>query len=177
MKKNIILVFITVVVCSAIFLFIGKSMQKGKTAWIDINKVYNEFVYKKELEKKLTQTQQARKALIDSLEFELQMLSREIQTENGKDKNKISVFEFKRENYLNKKNEAEQDNAVLQKTYNTQILNQLNQYLKDYGKKENLRYILGSDGSGALMFATEEDEITEAAILYINERYKGKTEE
>jgi outer membrane protein len=176
MKKNILLVFITIVVCVATFLFIGKYNQGGKIAWININKVYNEFVYKKELETKLTHTEQARKVLIDSLELELKVLSRAIQAEGGKDKNKISVFEIKREKYLEKKNESEQDNAVLQKQYNEQVLNQLNQYLKDYGKKENLGYILGSDGSGALMFAKEQDEITEAVIVYINERYKGNTE-
>jgi outer membrane protein len=176
MKKNILLVFITIVVCVAAFLFIGKSNQGGKIAWININKVFNEFAYKKELEAKLTHTEEARKALIDSLEFELKMLSRAIQAEGGKDKSKISVFELKRENYLNKKKESEEDNAVLQKTYNDQILNQLNQYLKDYGKKENLRYILGSEGSGALMFATDQDEITDTVIVYINERYKGNIE-
>lgn len=176
MKKNIIIGSVFVLLFSVVFFFIGKSRSQDKIAWVNINKVYNEFTLKKELESKLTQTQNARKKVLDSLEFELKVLSREIKTEEGKDKNKIRLFELKRENYLNKKSEVEIDNDVLQKKYNEQILNQLNQYLKDYGKQENFRYILGTDGSGSIMYATESDEITEGAIKYINEKYKGKTE-
>lgn len=176
MKKSIIVCILSVLISSVVFFFLGKTNPGDKVGWINISKVYNEFVFKKELEGKLTKTQQARKAIIDSLEFDLKILSREIKTEEGKDKSKIELFQLKRESYLNKKSELENDNEVLQKQYNEQILNQLNQYLKDYGKQKHLRYILGTDGSGTLMYAIEEDEITEDVIKYVNEKYKGKTE-
>ncbi|HSH68252.1 MAG TPA: OmpH family outer membrane protein [Bacteroidia bacterium] len=175
MKKNAYLIIITILLCSIVFFLINRTNQNGKLAWININKTYNEFVFKKELETKLATTQQVRKKIIDSLEFELKVLSREIKAEEGKDKNKISVFETKREHYIGKKNELDEDNAVLEKQYNDQIINQLNQYLKDYGKEQGFRYIFGTDGSGSLMYAVEGDEITEDAIKYINEKYKGKT--
>jgi outer membrane protein len=176
MKKYIILVLIAVFISSGISFFMNKTMQAYKLGWVNIHKVYDDFVFKKELETKLTQTQQARKAIIDSLEFELKVLSQEIKSEEGKDKKKIAIFESKREYYINKKNELEEDNTMLQKQYNEQIVNQLNQYLKNYGKEKKLRYIFGTDGNGSLMYALEADEITEDAINYVNEQYKGKTE-
>lgn len=161
--------------CIALVLILSSCSNKGKLAWVNITEIYNEFHYKKELEKKLTETQQARKKVLDSLELDLKMLSREIQSEGGKSKDKISLFEVKRENYLGKKDQLDEDNAVLERQYNEQILNQLNQYLKDYGKEKGLRYIFGTSGTGSLMYAEEADEITKDVIVYINEKYKGKT--
>ena len=175
MKKNGLIVLITLIISFIGFSFITKSNKTGKIAWVNINKVYGGFEFKKELETKLIKTQEARKAVMDSLEFELKMLSREIKSEEGKDKSKISLFEMKRENYMDKKNQLEEDNSMMQKQYNEQILNQLNQYLKDYGKEQELRYIFGAEGSGSLMYAEGADEITEDVIKYINEKYKGKT--
>lgn len=176
MKKNIIICLITILLCSIIFFLINKSSHKDKIGWVNITKVYSDFVFKKELETKITKTQQARKAITDSLEFELKMLSREIKSENGKDQSKVSRFELKRENYIEKKKEFEEDNEMLQKQYNDQILTQINQYLKDYGKQKDYQYILGADGGGMLMYAIETSDITDEVIQYINERYKGKTE-
>lgn len=176
MKKNIILVLIAVLIGSSISFFMNSAMHSDKLGWVNIQKIYEGFVFKKELETKLMQTKQARKTITDSLEFGLKILSREIQSEGGKDKNKIHLFENKREYYINKKQELEEDNAMLEKQYNEQILNQLNQYLKNYGKENNLRYIFGADGTGSLMYALEADDITEDAIRYVNEQYKGKTE-
>lgn len=175
MKKNIIAAVVGIILIVIIVFLIFNKKDTKRIAWVNINKVYNEFVFKKELESKLTITQQARKTIIDSAEFELKVLSREIKAEKGKDKNKIALFEVKRENYINKKNELEQDNEVLQKQYNEQILNQINQYLKDYGKQNKYAYILGADGGGTLMYADETNDITEAIVSYINEKYKGKT--
>lgn len=176
MKKNIAIVLTSVLLCGAICFLILRNNGKDKLAWVNLTKVYNEFAYKKELENKLTKTQQARKTIIDSAEFELKVLSRQIKAEDGKDKSKIALFEVKRDNYLNKKKEFEDDNDVLQKQYNEQILTQINQYLKDFGKEGKYTYIYGADGSGGLMYASESSDITEEVIKYINEKYKGKTE-
>lgn len=176
MKKTILISVISSVICCTVFFFVFQSKQKNTIGWVNIGKVFNEFTFKKELEIKLKQTEQTRKAIIDSAEFELRVLTREIKAENGKDKEKITQYEVKRENYLNRKQEFENDNAAMGKQYNEQILTQINQYLKDYGKENSLDYILGADGGGGLMYAVEQKDITEAVIKYINERYKGKIE-
>lgn len=176
MRRKQLRTLIKLLLCIGPLILVScQSGTKGKLGWVNIKELYNEFEFKKELEKKLINTQQARKTVLDSLEIELKVLSREIQTEGGKAKDKIASFELKRERYLNKKEELEQDNTVLERQYNEQILNQLNQYLKDYGKEKGMRYIFGTSGDGSLMYAEETDEITKEVISYINEKYKGKT--
>lgn len=172
MKRRIACFFILSV---SAMLLMSSCSGNSKLGWVNINEIYTEFVFKKELEKKLLETKQARKGILDSLELELKILSKEIQSENGKSKERIALFEVKRENYLNKKQQLEDDNSVMEGQYNEQILNQLNQYLKDYGKENKFRYIFGTSGSGSLMYAEEADDITKDVIVYINEKYKGKT--
>lgn len=175
MKKNIG-IGLLIVVLIGIIAYLSLKPASGNIVWVNVQKVYDEFDYKKELEAKLLKTQEARKAIIDSSEFELKVLSREIKMANGKDKNKISLFETKRARYYETKEAFENDNANMQKQYNEQILTQINQYMKDFGLKKKYKYILGAKGDGDLMYAEDGEDITVEAILFINEKYKGKIE-
>lgn len=176
MKKIIMILscmigFLSVICIGGIYVY----QEKTKAGWIDLNKVYADFEFKKELENKLIKTQQARQTIIDTLELELKLLSRQLKTDNQKDKGKRDLFEVKKEEYYKKKKTFEEDNDALQKQYNDQILVQLNQYLRDYGDKHGYTYIYGADGTGVLMYADKSKEITNEVKKYINERYKGDT--
>lgn len=126
---------------------------------------------KKEYEKKYEKTELARKKITDSLELELRMLYKQLQEE--KQKESAILFEAKRESYLKQKNEFDQDNEQTKTTYNNQILNQINQYMKEYGKDRGYDIIFGAEGSGSVMYAKESIEITDEAVSYINKKYKG----
>jgi len=176
MKKIILLVSgVCVLVVIVVFVFF-KYCKNDRHVWINLNKVHGDFIYKKELEEKLIKTTTARKTIIDSMEFELQVLSKQIKAEKARDKNKISVYQVKLENYYTKKKELEENNAVMQQQYNEQIITQINQYMKDFGNEKGYDFIFGTDGSGVLMYANESLDVTKEAITYINEKYKGKTE-
>jgi outer membrane protein len=144
-----------------------------KVAWIKLQTVYEKFEYKKELEAKLLGVQQNRKYILDSLEFELKVLSNQITNDKGRDKEAIAVFQTKRDEYLNRKKTFEEDNAMLTGKYDEQILNQLNQYVKDYAEEQGYDIIYSADGSGAIMAASDDLEITDKITVYLNDRYKG----
>ena len=124
----------------------------------------------------LQQIKSTRKNITDSLEFDLKALAKQIQAEGQKDKAKITEFELKKQRYFEKKKQFDDDNVAVGKQFDEQIIAQLNQYVKDYGEKNGYTYIFGADGSGFLMFSVEKKNITDAVKVYINERYKGKTE-
>src|SRR5437588_436037 len=77
---------------------------KQKTAYIDIKKVFNGFQMKKELEEKFKQTQKVREKMVDSLSFNLKLMSKQLNEEkNAKkeiDKDRIYAFEYKREEFF-----------------------------------------------------------------------------
>ena len=147
-----------------------------KLAYVDNTRLFSEFTLKKELEMKLKKTKDARQAIVDSLEFGLKFLSKQIQSEKEKDKDKITLFQVKREDYIQKKKQFEEDNEALAKQYDSQIISQMNQYVKDFGNKNGYAYIFGADGSGFLMFSAEQNNITNEVEVYINGRYKGNAE-
>lgn len=147
--------------------------KRDKVAYIELNKVFEKFEFKNELEKKLLKTNELRKEKLDSLEFELNVLSKQLQAEKTKDSEKIGLFQAKRDYYFQKKQEFEEDNSALVNQYDAQILKQLTQYVNDFGKENDYSYILGADGNGTIMYGKEKNNITDEVINYINSKYKG----
>jgi len=170
-EKVILIILILLMFCLASYFVILLTIEK-KVAWINLPDVYKNFEFKKELENKLIKTTEARKMIIDSLELELRIISDEIQT-GKKDNNKIELFKQKRANYLTRKKVFDEDNYMNKEKYEEQIMTQLSQYVKDYGKEHNYQFIYGADGSGTVMYADEGMNITEEVKKYVNEKYKG----
>ncbi|MHB8259770.1 MAG: OmpH/Skp family outer membrane protein [Bacteroidia bacterium] len=171
MKKLIIFLIVLNTVFFSFYLY--ERLQVSKTAYISIQEVFNNFELKKEYEKKISLTKSSRKKIVDSLEFNLKILGKKIENENQKNKEDITVFEVKRSDYFEKKKAFEEDNLRQTKEYDEQIVTQLNQYVKDFGKEKGYKYIYGNDGNGSLMYAEEGDNITKEVTAYINLKYKG----
>ena len=173
-KKNSIIGLLAATLIAVLLVLFFKPGEK--TAYVDLNKLFAEFKLKKELEAQLEKVKGARKNIIDSLEFNLKMLATKIEAGGQKDKATIQEFEWRRQEFMEKRKQFEDDNAAVGKQYDQQIISQMNQYVKDYGNKYGYTYIFGADGSGFLMFSKDTKDITEEVKQYINERYKGKTE-
>lgn len=153
-------------------LFIYHTYFTSKVAYIDIPKVFNRFDMKKELQEKYKKVEAGRKRILDSLAFNLQIMSKKLQS-NQNDKQLIYEFDIKREDFFKQKSQIEQDNVALSNQYDKQILEQMTQYIIDYGKLNKLDIIMGADGNGVLMYANEKFDRSEEIILHINKKYKG----
>jgi len=172
--KKVIVHFIIISISVILALILNNVFfPKQKTGWISVPQVFNGFEYKKELEKKYTKSEEARKKIIDSLELDLKVLYKTIKTSKKEDVALNSKFEFQRQNFVEKQHQLEEDNANMKNEFNTQILNQLNQYVKDYGKENNYKFILGAEGNGSLMYGAESEDLTKEIITYINNKYSG----
>lgn len=145
---------------------------KKKIVYVKVSELYNDFEMKKELENTYLMIQKSRKHQLDSLELELKFLNSKINAE-GEKAELVHAFQVKRENYLLKKQQFEEDDAQMQQQYTDKIKKQLNQYVADFGKEKNIDYIFGAEGSGALMYAKEGDDVTKEALVYVNNKFKG----
>jgi outer membrane protein len=162
-----------VLVFGITFMFLGCKPEK-KVGFVKIQQVFVGFTYKKELENNLKAVSLKRKNLLDSLELELNILSKQLNIEKTKDSKKVAEFETKKEVYFNKKKSFEEDNERMVKQYDENIVKQLNQYVKDYGEKNKYQFIYGADGSGSLMYADTTYDLTNKIIAYVNERFSGE---
>jgi outer membrane protein len=144
----------------------------SKIAYVDIPKVFNSFQMKKELQQKFEQTSNARKKLLDSLSFDLQLLSQKLKDKKD-DPELMDRFSRKRQELYQRKKELDEDNSSLSSQYDKQILEQMTQYIIDYGKLHHFSIIYGAEGNGGLMYADEKYNISEEVIGYINNKYQG----
>ena len=176
MKKTLLNILVSGLVCAAA-LGIYHASLKSRSAYIDIKKVFDGFQMKKELEEKFKVTQKNREKVLDSLSFDLKLLSKRL-NELAAAKQEISKdlaysFEYKREEFLKMKNRFEEDNTALSQKLDGQILERLTQYVIEYGKENKYDFIYGTDGSGNLMYAKDMYNVSEEMISYINNKYKG----
>lgn len=164
---------LAILAISIIFCFSYVYYTKPKYGYIILQDVFNEFKLKKELQKKLEQVKSFRQKEIDSLKIDLTILSKKIQT-NVASKDEKDLFERKRIEFNQKMQIFEEDNAAMTKQYDNEIITQLNQYIKDYGTKNNYDMILGNNSDGSLMYGKEAFNITKDVTAFINEKYEGK---
>ncbi len=178
MRRNLIVVIVAVLLSTAVSVLVGKYTFKAKpVAWVELPKVFNDFEYKKELEKKYLKSEEVRKKILDSLELELQIMYKQFESKNEKDipDDVKAQFQVKRENYLRKKNQYDEENSQMKADFNSQIYKQLSQYTKDYGKEKGYSVVLGAEGSGVILYGDDENNVTEEVLNYINNKYKGLT--
>src|ERR1035437_6758618 len=146
----------------ALALYILYTKENTKTAFVKNTDLYNEFSLKKELEAKLLTVKNQRKTILDSLLLQLKLSSTEL--ENSKDEKEIRKFQLKKQAYLTKQKEFDEDSQRLAEQYSQQIWKQLNQFVNDYGKEYGYSFIHGATGDGALMYAQDKYDITKELI-------------
>lgn len=171
MKKQYWIILISLFVVTWALL-LWRTNGSAKTGYVDLKQVFDEFAYTQELKKDLVTVQAARQKLVDSMEFELKVLSKELEKSNTAELK--SKFDVKLESLMKFRKEAEQDNLALTEQLDSKILTQMNQYVKDFGKENGFDIILGSQGDGTVMYAEDNMNITKTVISYINKKFKGK---
>ena len=150
------------------------SYFKHKVAYVELQEVFNEFEMTKQYKGKLEAVVMSRKSIADSLELSLTAQSKSFTTASDRNSPQVQRFLYEKEYYMERMKQFQEDNIALKQKYDLEINKQINQYVKEYGEKNNYEFIYGADGSGVLMYAEEKLNRTEEVIKYINERYKGE---
>lgn len=175
MSRKVIIITTTVIIAAAAILGLT-AMDTGRSgiAYINTAEVYNEFTLKKELETKLNDVQTRRKTILDSMKISLQGLTMRMEQQTKLSEKEMNEFNQIRQQYMRTEQEFDEDNQALANQYSEQIWKQLNQYISDFGKEHNYKYILGTNGEGVVMYADESENITSQVKEYVNSRYGGK---
>jgi len=151
-----------IIICTFLLLFaslyLGRTLgnhhkEYFRTAYVDNTKLFQGFDEQQELAKKLEREVMLQNDRFDSL--------RSVYVANGQ-----PLEELRQQLRL----EEEQRSNM----YTDLIWKRLNQYTREYGEQEGYSYILGANGSGSLMYAGEDNDITEEVLAYANKKYAGK---
>jgi len=139
--------------------------------YVDINKLFNGFDMKTELEKSFQKDLSVKEKQLDSLSRIFQTKNTIYKANNTKEK-LVELQKIQEDLY-----QLDQEIKVFseQKTnaINSQIIGQMTQYIKDYGDKNNSGLILGLNETGNVLYGSEKLEITDEVLLFINDKYQG----
>lgn len=155
------------------WLVIGRETVNAKYAYVDVPRVFDEFLMKKELQKKYNNQMAGRKALVDSLGFQLQKTAIELENNPTPSPKELESFASRRAQYMELVKKFDEEDHQLNSEYDAQIFKQMNQYIRDFGEEKGYTMLFGSMGNGNIMYAEETVDKTDEVIHFLNEKYQG----
>lgn len=156
--------YITTVSAIAILVCIVSCSKKNDSeiVFIDTIKVFEGFDMKKDYDKKLENDLVKESQLMDSVN---QLLNKATQAND-----ELGILKLKKDYFLAEKILNEKFQKLSQK-YTSEVNERLNEYIKEFGKKNEYDFILGSSGQGNIMYVKEGHEVTSEVISFVNENY------
>lgn len=177
LKKLPLYLAIAALLLSLITLYFASS--SSELVYVDVNKLMEGYkktkTVKADFEKKATTMKGNVDSLVGNWQKELKLYEKERSSMSaGELKLKQELLQNKQQQ-LNGYQEAiqkkiqEEDKKVTQT-----IINDINDYVKEYGKKHGYKIIFGASGGGNIMYATESSDLTADVLKGLNNEYAKK---
>ena len=94
---------------------------------------------------------------------------------------KLKILKLKQELLGNKQQQINGYQEAIQKKIQEEdkkvtqtVINDINDYIKEYGKNHGYKIIFGASGGGNIMYADESTDLTEEILKGLNEEYVKK---
>lgn len=154
----------------------------SQLVYVDINKLMDGYkrtpIEKSKFEEKAKLMQSNVDSLVADWQNELKAYEKERSTMTKKE------LELKQELLGNKQQQLNNYQKAIQGKIQEEdqkasqtVINDINDYVKEYGKKHNYRIIFGASGSGNLMYANEAADLTEEVLEGLNTDYQAESKE
>lgn len=178
MKSNILYVL---VICSLLLGSIAtyKAFYANELVYVDVNKLIEGYKRTKAAKAEFDTRVSGMKSNVDSL---LSGWQKEL-TNYEKERNGLSAKELKLKQEL-LSNKQQQINSYQEsirrkiqeedKKITQTVINQINDYVKEYGKVHGYRIIFGASGGGNIMYADKASDLTEDVLEGLNSAYEKK---
>lgn len=144
------------------FIFSNLEDKNPQIVYLDNVAVFSGFNLAKDLNKLHQKELIHQKKKVDSLVGLLQADSKE------------EPMETQQRQFVFENNKLKEMGEYFQNEVSQQVWNRVNDYIQQYGKQNNYKIILGTQGNGNIMYGDKEVNITEAFIEYANKIYEGE---
>lgn len=174
-----ILIVISTVALVISFLAIYLATGNSQLVYVDVNKLIDGYsrtkIAKAEFEKKATTMKGNIDSLVTNWQKELQAYEKERSSLTPKE------LELKQELLANKQQQINGYQEAIQKQIQEEdkkttqtVINDINDYVKEFGKRKGYKIIFGASGSGNIMYADESSDLTEEVLKGLNAEYDQK---
>lgn len=165
---NGIALLIGLIALSAALYLVG---TRKKIAYVDNMYLFENSNIKKELFRKFENDKKIRKAVLDSLRFQLESMTNGLAMKEGSAG--YTQAKSLQETYYYKEQSFNEELKSLSDDYTSKVWAFINEHVLSYGKEQRYDYLLGANGQGSMMYANEKENISEVVLKYINEKYEG----
>ena len=139
-----------------------------KTAWMDGQKVYDEYNLTIERQESFLKQQNSKKLILDSLKNNIIALENDLRVKDNPKQDKVDKYQQLVKLYRGQMDKFERESADISNQYRNEILVKIQEKVKDFGKANEYTYIHGDWESGALMYADDSKNITLEIIEHLN---------
>ena len=171
--NNTLKVISTAFILSTVIVFVALNYAATKVAYVDNNKLIMEYNGAKkaqeEIKIKITQWQ----ANVDTLASELEQKVNDYKqqqiklTTKQQQSKEEELYKLQQEFYQYR--EAIQQKAAEEDAKVTaEVVEKINNFVKDYAEKQGLAFIFGASGNGNIVFANPDFDITQKIIDELN---------
>jgi len=153
--------------------------SSSELVYVDVNKLLDGYKRTKIVRAEFDKKANTMKANVDSLitgwQNELKVYEKERSSMSKKE------VELKQELLANKQQQISNYQQAIQKQLaeedkkSTQtVINDINDFVKDYGKKKGYKVILGAIGNGNIMYGEDASDLTDIVLEQINQEFEGE---
>ncbi len=175
-KLALPLSIIAIIAC----VFTAIQLQKSSNlVYVDVNKLLDGYVRTKIVRADFEEKAKTLNANVDSLMADWQKELKNYEKERSKMSRK--ELELKQQLLGNKQQQINNYQQAIQKQIQEEdqkatqtVINDINDYIKLYGKENNYRIIFGASGAGNIMYANEGTDLTEKVLEGLNAEFEAK---
>ncbi len=147
--------------------------------YVDVNKLLDGYKRTKIVKAQFEEKAKTLNANVDSLMTDWQIELKDYEKERSKMTKK--ELELKQQLLGNKQQQINNYQQAVQKQIQEEdkkttqtVINDINDYVKEYGKKKGYKIIFGASGGGNIMYAGEGTDLTKDVLEGLNAEFEGK---
>jgi len=176
--KKLIIPIVSIITIVLISSFVANN-SKNELVYVDVNKLIEGYNRTKVEKEAFTEKTNVLKANVDSLitnwQTELKVYEKERSSMGEKE------IELRQELLANKQQQINNYQQAVQKQVQEEdqkmtqtLINDINDYVQEYGKKHGYPMIFGAGGNGNIMYAEEASDLTDEVLIGLNAQYEGE---
>lgn len=153
--------------------------SSSELVYVDVNKLLEGYKRTKEVRAQFEIKAKTLNANVDSLMTDWQNELKTYEKERAKMSKK--ELELKQELLGNKQQQINNYQQAIQKQIQEEdkkatqtVINDINDYVKEYGKKHNYKIIFGASGGGNIMYANDVSDLTDEVLEGLNTEFQGQ---
>lgn len=166
-----------IAMAASIFTFFY-AQSSSELVYVDVNKLLDGYKRTKLVKAEFEAKTKILKANVDSLMVDWQEeLKRYEKERSGMTKKELELQQqvlSNKQQQINNYQQAIQKQIQEEDKKSTQtVINDINDYIKDYGKAHNYKMIFGASGTGNIMYAADVTDLTQDVLKGLNAEFEG----